>query len=84
MNDKEESDAAFERMKRGIESGQGAFMTHWETVPSDPFLHMNDWLCECGQRACLGPDWRWNGQNWEHYHGYPIGHVESVRSPKVA
>jgi hypothetical protein len=34
------------------------------------------YVCECGD-ACdpLSSKWRWDGQNWQHFHGYPIGHV---------
>jgi len=31
------------------------------------------WECECGHKADIHD--RWNGKQWEHHHGYPIGHV---------
>lgn len=56
----------------------------------DPFLSAHRWRCsECGERAdpCGGGDpreasrWRWNGTTWEHFHGYPTGHVAAVPDP---
>jgi hypothetical protein len=72
--------------------GQGT--EHWHiTIQQEPFLsnddafakHLadaKDWLCECRQRCQpMAADWRWNGRDWEHHHGYPIGHVAATRSP---
>jgi protein gp37 len=39
---------------------------------------------ECGERPVggnimtLSAKWRFNGKRWEHYHGYPVGHIETV------
>lgn len=35
-----------------------------------------EWICECGEKLDItNGKWRWDGKNWQHYHGYPIGHV---------
>jgi hypothetical protein len=30
----------------------------------------------CGEKPDpVSPKWRWNGERWEHHHGYPVGHI---------
>lgn len=44
-----------------------------------------NWLCDCGARGCATDTaWRWNGEDWEHYHGYPMGHVRASHLPQPA
>lgn len=47
-------------------------LTYWDSESRDPesFEH---WRCECGAQA--DGNCRWNGQAYEHHHGYPAGHV---------
>ena len=34
---------------------------------------------QCGEHPTLADSrWRWNGEFWEHHHGYPVGHVTAV------
>ena len=40
----------------------------------------------CGEspkREGLNSSWRWGGQNWAHYHGYPIGYIPSIRATGI-
>ena len=45
--------------------------------------HLRDaayWECSCGAIADpSSSSWRWSGSEWQHHHGYPIGHVTAVR-----
>ncbi|HEX3445813.1 MAG TPA: hypothetical protein VHS80_13940 [Chthoniobacterales bacterium] len=43
---------------------------------------LDGWICECGA-GCdpASSEWRWAGDHWQHYHGYPIGHVEVFKKP---
>jgi hypothetical protein len=43
-------------------------------------LNPDEWICECGAKLDeLSSKWRCAGSYWEHYHGYPIGHVPVLR-----
>lgn len=43
-------------------------------------LNPEEWICECGAKLDpLSSEWRCAGSYWEHYHGYPIGHVAVFR-----
>jgi protein gp37 len=49
-------------------------------------LDLSAWLyaCpDCGARPCVGSlrDWRYDGERWQHHHGYPIGHVRTEPAP---
>lgn len=49
----------------------------------DPFQNATEWVCECGAVANpVSGEWRWDGQNWQHWHGYPVGHVIAIKKGK--
>lgn len=45
------------------------------------YMNPRNWRCmKCGKRPeFASEEWRWNGQAWEHSHGWPIGHVPAER-----
>ena len=47
-------------------------------------LPTDGWYCECGERldetAVMSGKWRSAGDHWQHYHGYPVGHVPCYHS----
>ena len=53
-----------------------ALLTHLEEA--------SEWVCcECGERGNPSSSkWRWNGDQWEHHHEYPIGHVLAEHKPE--
>ncbi len=60
--------------------GQGE--KHWHVFIPGSVDHSepSEWVCECGQKCVPNAaDWRWNGRQWEHHHGYPIGYVQAQR-----
>lgn len=65
----------------------GCGTDHWEVVPAPAlpmFADAAEYVCECGQVGQPGSgEWRWNGSCWEHYHGYPIGHVAVMKRKAV-
>lgn len=47
---------------------------------------LEKWICpKCGLSASDGKlgDWRFNGRAWEHYHGYPLGHVTAEKQKEA-
>lgn len=50
-------------------------------VDLTPYL----WRCECGARPFDDgmQHWRFDGARWQHYHGYPIGHVDCEPSGAI-
>lgn len=63
-----------------------------EPMLGDEFIDLHPWLfsCpDCGERptrdAIYGSNgrWRFDGERWQHHHGYPIGHVRTVPDPLI-
>lgn len=48
-------------------------LTFWDSDNRDEYSQEH-WQCECG--AMADAHCRWNGNVWQHHHGYPIGHVD--------
>ena len=45
-----------------------------------------NWICtglNCGKRPFEGGmvHWRWDGKNWQHYHGYSVGYLTCEYKP---
>ena len=39
-----------------------------------------NWQCDCGARGdAASGEWRWNGQQWEHWHTGQVGHLPARR-----
>lgn len=52
----------------------------WGSALKKHFDQARQWVCECGERCDpCSAEWRWNGAQWEHHHGYPIGHVAAEK-----
>ena len=59
---------------------------HWHIVPDGVFGVIDEeeekrWVCGPCSVVCdpWAPDWRWNGMEWEHYHGGSLGHVAATK-----
>jgi hypothetical protein len=58
-----------------IEAPPGKIAEHFSWLSAS-----SQWVCECGARCDFASgEWRWDGENWQHWHGYPIGHVIAQR-----
>lgn len=52
----------------------------WKDLVSEWNESARSQVCpECGASPVIDSyDWRWDGEFWQHYHGYPIGHIQCV------